>query len=98
MAEEGAHAAFNYLNHEDLAKSLVKEIEKNPNILSILLDDQKELARTKQELNNERTKYVIMTAEMQRQLQAKAEELKTTQGLLIGGAILMLLSQMNKRN
>jgi uncharacterized protein YlxW (UPF0749 family) len=75
----------------------IKELEREPKLLEILLNDQTELTKTKQELNNERTKYVNMTAEMQRQLQAKAAELNTTQGLLIGAGILFLLSQMKKR-
>lgn len=69
-------------------KEAVKEIEHNPKILELLLNSSKEAELEK----NEKVRYINMNAQMQQQLQKKSEELKTTQGLLIGAGILLLLS------
>jgi hypothetical protein len=75
----------------------MKELQKDPKLLEILLNNDSELKKTKEELNNERIKYVNMTSDMQVQLRQKAADLKTTQGLLIGAGVLFLLSLLGKK-
>lgn len=72
-------------------KEAIKEIEHNPKILELLLNDSKEAELEK----NEKIKYINMTSSMQSQLEQKSKELKTTQGVLIGVGILFLLSLLD---
>lgn len=74
-------------------KEALKEIEKDPRILDILLNSDREAETEK----NERIKYVNMTYEMQNRLSEEAKKLNTTQGLLIGAGILLLLSLLDKK-
>jgi len=69
-------------------KKAIAELEKEPRILEILLKSDNQI----DEKENEKIKYVNMTHEMQQRLQQKSKQLKTTQGLLIGAGILLLLS------
>lgn len=73
-------------------KKAIKELEKDPRILDILLNSDVELKKTQEETKNEKIKYVNMTAHMQHQLKEQAEKLRISQGLLIGAGILLLLS------
>ncbi len=74
-------------------KEAVKEIEKDPRILDILLNSDREAEMEK----NERIKYVNMTYEIQNRLSEEAKKLKTTQGLLIGAGVLLLLSLLDEK-
>ena len=57
-------------------KKAIKELEKDPRILDILLNSDVELKKTQEETKNEKIKYVNMTAHMQHQLKEQAEKLK----------------------
>lgn len=72
-------------------KEAIAELKKQPKILDILLASD---IQAEQE-TKERVKYVNMTQDMQVQLVQKSKELKTTQGLLIGAGILLLLSLLD---
>ena len=74
----------------------VKEVQKEPKFLEILLNNENELKNTKEQLTNERTKYVNMTAAMQTNLKEQAEKLKTTQGLLLGAGLLLFLRLLSE--
>lgn len=81
-------------------KTAIKELELNPKLLELLLSDQDELERAKAEIAHERSeriKYINMTAEMERQLREQATRLQTTQGLLIGAGVFMLLQHLEGR-
>lgn len=81
-------------------EAVAKEIQNNPNLLKALLDSDKQLAQTQQQLDNERNeriKYVNMTAAREDELRQKAVELRTTQGALLGLGLLMLLSALSKK-
>ena len=71
----------------------MKEIEKDPGILKLLLnsDREAEIERT------EKIKYVNMTYDMQNRLSQESKKLKVTQGLLIGAGILLLLALLDER-
>jgi len=69
-------------------KEAIKFIEKDPRILELLLNNDRELEQEK----NEKIKYVNITHQMQSQLQEEAKKLNTTQGLLIGAGVLLLLT------
>jgi hypothetical protein len=69
-------------------KEAINMIQSDPHILEILLNANEEAEREK----NEKIKYVNMTMEMDRQLKERANQLKTTQGALIGAGILLLLA------
>ncbi|MCD6477196.1 MAG: hypothetical protein J7K26_03515 [Candidatus Aenigmarchaeota archaeon] len=73
-------------------REAIKILEKEPQILEMLLNTEKEVEREK----HEKIKYVNMTMQMQKQLQEKAKQLKTTQGLLIGAGVLLLLSLLDE--
>lgn len=75
----------------------IKELQNDPKLLELMLHNDDELKKTKQELNNERIKYVNMTNQMQQELVVQAEKLNTTQGLLIGAGVLLLLSLLRKK-
>ena len=75
----------------------IEEIKKDPEILKFLLARDTELNKTKEQLANERIKYVNMNSQMQRQLDEQAKKLKTTQGLLIGAGVLWFLSLLDKK-
>ena len=78
----------------------VKEVEKDPKLLGILLSNDQELKQTKAELSrerNERIKYINMTSAMQAELEQKAKQLQTSQGLLIGVGLLFFLEMLSKR-
>lgn len=62
-------------------KVAVREIEKDPQLLKMLLDS-----------DGEKIKYIKMNEGLQTELQEKATQLNTTQGWLIGVGILLLLS------
>jgi hypothetical protein len=62
----------------------VKEIEKDPQILKILLDS-----------DSEKIKYIKMNQELQVKLQEKAKDLNVTQGFLLGAGILLFLSLLD---
>lgn len=76
---------------EDLRKKLiknpkqaVKDIEKDPQILKMLLDSE-----------SEKIKYIKMNEELQTRLQQKAHDLNVTQGWLLGAGLLLFLSLMD---
>lgn len=69
-------------------KTALAEIGKNPQILKALLDSQDNIEKEKRE----KLKYVNMNQQMQFQLEQKSKELKTTQGVLIGAGIFLLLA------
>jgi len=73
-------------------RRVVELLEKEPQIIEILLDSDEQIEQER----NEKIKYVNMSAEMDRQLRNKANQLKTTQGALIGTAILSLLLLFDK--
>lgn len=73
-------------------KTAIKTIEKEPNILEMLLNADEEADRERRE----KIKYVNMTMQMDQQLREKAKQLKTTQGVLIGAGILLLLSLLER--
>ena len=73
-------------------KEAMKEIEKDPRILELLLNNDREAEMEK----SEKIKYVNMTYQMQNKLAEEAKKLNTTQGLLIGAGILLLLSLLDK--
>lgn len=70
----------------------IEEIKKDPNILKLLLNSDKQAEQEK----NEKIRYVNMTYDMQRQLDQRAQELNTTKGLLIGAAIFVFLAALSK--
>jgi len=72
-------------------KEAIKIISKEPKILEILLNANKEAERER----IEKIKYVNMTVQMEHRLQEKARQLNTTQGLLIGAGILWILSLLD---
>lgn len=74
----------------------IKELEKNPELLKLLLNNDNKLQETEEALKNERIKYVNMTNQMQAQLVEQAEKLRTTQGLLIGAGLLFLLAHLDQ--
>ena len=74
----------------------INELQKDPKLLEILLNSDNELNKTKQEINNERTKYVNMTSTMQQELKEKSAQLKISQGLLIGAGVLLLLKLLDE--
>lgn len=74
-------------------KEAIKIIENEPGILTLLLRSNEE---TEQE-RNEKIKYINMSLQMERQLQEEARKLNTTQGLLIGAGILLLISLLDKK-
>lgn len=65
-------------------KEAIKEIEKDPQILNLLLDSE-----------SEKTKYVKMNQDLQNKLQQQADKLNVTQGLLIGAGLLLFLSLLD---
>ena len=67
-------------------KEAVKEIEKNPQILKLLLDSE-----------GEKVKFIKMNEELQTRLQQQAQKLNVTQGWLIGAGLLLFLSLMDER-
>lgn len=81
---------------KDNPQEAIKEIQNDPKLLEILLNNDNELHKTKQELNNERTKYVNMTSSMQQDLREKSAQLKVSQGLLIGAGVLLLLKLLDE--
>lgn len=83
-------------------KEAIKEIEKDPKILEILLNNDLRLENEKERYakqleteKREKIKYINMTYDMQVRLEEKARQLRTTQGLLIGAGILLLLSLLD---
>ena len=64
-------------------KKAIREIEKNPQIIKILLT------------NDNKIKYVNMTPQMQMQLKNQAKRLKVSQGILIGMSIKLILSLLD---
>ena len=74
----------------------IKEFQKDPKLLEILLNSDNELNKTKEQLNNDRIKYVNMTSAMQKDLKEQAAKLKTTQGLLIGAGLLWFLNLLDE--
>ena len=73
-------------------KKALKMIEKEPQILQILLNSEEKAEET----YKEKIKYVNMNSQMQAQLEEKAKQLKITQGILIGGALLWFLSLLDE--
>ena len=67
-------------------KEAVKEIEKNPQILKLLLDSE-----------GEKVKYIKMNEELQTKLQQQAQKLNVTQGWLIGAGLLLFISLLDER-
>lgn len=86
-------------NMDNDPKSVLKELETNPQLLKALLSDQEQLKKTEEELKrerNERVKYIQMNSQMQERLRQRAEQLKTSQGLLIGVGLLWFLSKLDE--
>ena len=71
---------------------VIKEIEHNPKILELLLNNSGEVELQK----NEKIKYINLTSNMNKQLQEKSDQLKITQGLLIGAGIFLILSLLDE--
>ena len=69
----------------DNPKSAVKEIEKDPQILKMLLDSE-----------GDKIKYINMNDDLQNRLQEKADQLNVTQGWLLGAGLLLFLSLMDE--
>ena len=67
-------------------KEAVKEIEKNPQILKLLLDSE-----------GEKVKYIKMNEDLQTKLQQQSAKLNVTQGWLIGAGLLLFLSLLDER-
>jgi len=67
-------------------KEAVKEIEKNPQILNLLLDSE-----------GEKVKYIKMNEELQTRLRQQSEKLNVTQGWLIGAGLLLFLSLLDDK-
>lgn len=74
-------------------KEVIRVLEEEPKLLEALLNSAQEANREK----NEKIRYVNMTIDMQRQLQEKAKELNTTQGILMGAGLLLLLSLLDRK-
>ena len=72
----------------------LKEIEKDPKILEILLSSDKSTKDSEEKV----VKYINMNNQMQSQLAEQAQRLNTTQGLLIGTGLMLLLSLINDSN
>ena len=66
--------------------SAVKEIEKNPQILKLLLDSE-----------SDKIKYIKMNEDLQTRLQQQSKKLNITQGWLIGAGLLLLLSLLDDK-
>ena len=66
-------------------RQAVKEIQKDPQILKILLDSE-----------SEKIKYIKMNEDLQNRLQDKARQLNVTQGWLLGAGLLLFLSLMDE--
>jgi len=75
----------------------IKELEKDPELLKLLLNNDSKLQEKEESLKNERIKYVNMTNQMQAQLREQADKLRTTQGLLIGAGLLLLLEHLGRK-
>jgi hypothetical protein len=73
-------------------KLALDEIGKNPQILKALLNSQDEATNERKD----KLKYVNMNQQMQIQLEQKSKELNTTQGVLIGAGIFILLALLSK--
>lgn len=67
-------------------KEAVKEIEKNPQVLKLLLDSE-----------GEKIKYIKMNEELQTKLQQQSQKLNVTQGWLIGAGLLLFLSLLDDK-
>lgn len=67
-------------------KEAVREIEKDPQILKMLLDSE-----------GEKIKYIKMNEELQTKLQDQARKMNVTQGWLIGAGLLLFLSLLDDR-
>lgn len=67
-------------------KEAVKEIEKDPQILKMLLDSE-----------GEKIKYIKMNEELQTKLQEQARKMNVTQGWLIGAGLLLFLSLLDSK-
>jgi hypothetical protein len=78
-------------------QAAIEELKKDPKLLEILLSADQELKKTQEQLYTEKIKYVNMTTATQNDLQKKAQELKTTQGLLIGAGIVLILALLSKK-
>lgn len=74
-------------------KEAIRTIEKEPQILDILLQSDKQVENEIQE----KIKYVNMNTQMQAKLEEEAKKLKTTQGVLIGAGLLFFLSLLEDR-
>ncbi|MFC1728213.1 hypothetical protein ACFLZ7_01965 [Nanoarchaeota archaeon] len=74
----------------------IKELQKDPKLLQILLNENNELKKTKEKFNNERIKYINMNSAMQDELREQATKLNTTQGLLIGAGVLFFLKLLSE--
>jgi hypothetical protein len=82
-------------------QAAIKELERDPQLLELLLNSQDELERAKEEATRERAeriKYVNMTGAMEQQLREQAARLNTTQGLLLGAGLLFLLSNLEEQS
>ena len=73
-------------------KEAIKEIEKEPQLLDILLRSENRLENEERE----KIKYINMTQQSQKQLQEASKKLKTSQGALIGLGIILLLELFDK--
>ncbi|MFO0795832.1 MAG: hypothetical protein U0586_17420 [Candidatus Brocadiaceae bacterium] len=74
-------------------KAAIAELEKEPKLLEFLLNSSQQLENEKRE----KIKYVNMTSQMRTELEEKSKELKISQGLLIGGGVLLMLALLSRK-
>lgn len=81
---------------EDLRKKLRQSIKKNPKEAAKLIEKEPQILEALLNNDEQIIKYINMNSQMQTQLEEKAKELKTTQGVLIGAALLWFLYLLDK--
>ena len=74
----------------------LKELGENPQFLKAILSDHKQKDEQLKLEKNERVKYIQMNANMNTELQKRAEQLQMSQGLLIGVGLLWFLRELER--
>jgi hypothetical protein len=77
----------------------IKIIQQNPKLIEALLaaeDEKSRLENEKHGLDGERVKYMNISSQLNQQLVTTAQDLKTTQGFLLGAGLLVLLMLMDR--
>lgn len=77
----------------------VKILQENPKLIEALLaveDKKSQLENAVQQSESERVKYVNMSRQLNQQLTKTAQDLKITQGVLLGAGFLFLLMLLDR--